>query len=181
MELNEAIRIQTERLILKPVQELNVDDINAHFTAELTKYMPFIPTGDRSDILFFVHQSQKQLQNNTDLVLAVHGLNKEFIGCCGIHNITPESAEVGLWIKKSMQGFGFGTEIIKSLIEFIEINFKARFIIYPVDEDNTASRRIPEKLGFIIYKKYQKPKDKSSCLNIVEYRKYTQFNSKDRL
>lgn len=172
MELNAAIRIKTERLILKPVEEINVDDINESFNKELTKYMPFSPTGDRNDILSFVHQSQKELENNTDLVLAVHDLNNEFIGCCGIHNISSESAEVGLWVKKSMQGRGLGTEIIISLIEFIEINFTVKFIIYPVDEANTASRRIPEKLGFTAYKKYQKPKSPLVYLNIVEYRKY---------
>ncbi|MBT2620089.1 GNAT family N-acetyltransferase [Chryseobacterium sp. ISL-6] len=65
-----------------------------------------------------------------------------------------------------------GTEIIINLIEFLENNFTFKYIFYPVDEENIASKKIPEKLGFVPYKKYQKNKSASSFLNIVEYRKY---------
>lgn len=172
MRLHPAIQIQTRHLILRPVKELDVDPINESFTEELTKYMPFTPSGDRNDILSFVLQSQKELEDNTDLVLAVHDLNDQFIGCCGIHNINPESAEVGLWIKKSRQGCGLGTEIIISLIDFIERNFTVKCIIYPVDKENTASRKIPEKLSFTAYRSYQKAKGPLMYLNIIEYRKH---------
>lgn len=98
--------------------------------------------------------------------------NNQFIGCCGIHNITAESAELGLWLKKSVQGIGLGTEIIINLIEFLENNFVFKYILYPVDEENIASKKIPEKLGFVPYKKYLKNKNTSSFLHIIEYRKY---------
>lgn len=172
MKLNTNIRIKTDRLILKPVEDLYIDDINEFFTAEVTKYMPFNPTGDRNDVLNFVNSSKESLLKNTDLVMAVLDLNEKFIGCCGIHNISGESIELGLWLRKDRQGMGLGTEIITSLIEFLENNFTFQYIFYPVDEENIASRRIPEKLGFSPYKKYQKNKGTSSYLNIIEYRKY---------
>jgi RimJ/RimL family protein N-acetyltransferase len=65
-----------------------------------------------------------------------------------------------------------GTEIITSLLQFLEKNFTFKYIVYPVDEENSASKKIPEKLGFIPAKKYKKYKDPSTDLNIVEYRKY---------
>jgi len=172
MKLNTNIRIKTDRLILKPVEDLYIDDINECFTAEVTKYMPYNPTGDRNDVLNFVNSSKESLLKNTDLVMAVLDLNEKFIGCCGIHNISAESIEFGLWLRKDRQGMGLGTEIITSLIKFSESNFTFQYILYPVDEANIASRRIPEKLGFSPYKKYQKNKGTSSYLNIIEYRKY---------
>jgi RimJ/RimL family protein N-acetyltransferase len=172
MRLNTNIRIKTDRLILKPIEVSYINDINEYFNAEITKYMPFNPTGDRNDILSFVQESKKGLEKNTDLVMVVLDVNNQFVGCCGIHNITSESVELGLWIKKSMQGIGLGTEIIINLIEFLENNFTLKYIFYPVDEENIASKKIPEKLGFVPYKKYQKNKSTSSFLNIVEYRKY---------
>lgn len=172
MRLNTNIRIKTDRLILKPIEVSYINDINEYFNAEITKYMPFNPTGDRNDILSFVQESKKGLEKNTDLVMVVLDLNNQFVGCCGIHNITSESVELGLWIKKSMQGIGLGTEIIINLIEFLENNFTLKYIFYPVDEENIASKKIPEKLGFVPYKKYQKNKSTSSFLNIIEYRKY---------
>lgn len=172
MKLNKDIRIKTDRLLLRPVEELYVDDINKCFTAEVTKYMPFNPEGDRNDILRFVEESKRTLSKNTDLVMVVLDSSNNFMGCCGIHDITEESVELGLWLKETAQGIGLGTEIIKGLIEFLENNFIFKYILYPVDQDNTASRKIPEKLGFSPYKKYQKNKNGSSFLNIIEYRKY---------
>lgn len=170
--LNKDIRINTDRLLLQPVEELHIDDINTYFTAEITRYMPFNPEGDRNDILSFVEESKKSLSKNTDLVMVVHDSNNNFMGCCGIHNITEESVELVLWLKKSAQGIGLGTEIVMSLIEFLENNFTFKYILYPVDQENIASRKIPKKLGFIPYQKYHKNKSPSSLLHIIEYRKY---------
>ena len=172
MILHKNITIKTGHLILQPVDDLYIDDILQHFTSEITRYMPFNPKGNRNEIISFVNESKRTLLENTDLVMVVLDLNKNFIGCCGIHNITEESIELGLWLKKSAHGKGFGTEIIKNLIHFAEDNFTFRYILYPVDQDNIASRKIPEKFDFSPFKKYKKEKDSITDLNIVEYRKY---------
>lgn len=172
MILHADIKIKTERLTLLPVEDSYIDDILEHFTKEVTQYMPFNPEGDREEIINFVNQSKRTLLQNTDLVLVALDSHGAFTGCCGIHNITEESIELGLWLKKSSQGKGFGTEIITKLIDFLENNFTFKYIFYPVDEDNIASKRIPEKLGFIPAKKYKKSKDAANDLTIIEYRKY---------
>nr|WP_315032785.1 GNAT family N-acetyltransferase [uncultured Chryseobacterium sp.] len=172
MILHPDIKIKTRRLILQPVDDSYIDDIFEHFTKEVTRYMPFSPQGNRKDIVNFVDESKRTLSQNTDLVMVAIDSNDNFIGCCGIHNITAESIELGLWLKKETQGKGLGTEIIKSLIEFLENNFTFKYILYPVDEENIASKKIPEKLGFIPVKEYTKSKDSSTDLHIVEFRKY---------
>ncbi|CAI8919156.1 GNAT family N-acetyltransferase [Chryseobacterium sp. IT-36CA2] len=172
MILSSNIEIKTEHLTLQPVELIHIDDIFEHFTQEVTRYMPFNPQGNRQDIINFVNESKRTLLQNTDLVMVALDTNGDFTGCCGIHNITEESVELGLWLKKNSQGKGFGTEIITALLKFLEINFTFKYIVYPVDEENTASRKIPEKLGFIPAKKYQKHKNHLTDLNIVEYRKY---------
>lgn len=172
MILSPTIEIKTKRLVLRPVKDLYIDDILEHFTTEVTRYMPFDPQGSRQDIITFVNESKRTLVQNTDLVMVALNSDGDFAGCCGIHNITKESVELGLWLKKSSQGKGLGTEIIKALIEFLEKNFTFKYILYPVDEENIASRKIPEKLGFIPAKKYKKNKNHHIDLNIVEYRKY---------
>ncbi|MFZ4931333.1 GNAT family N-acetyltransferase [Chryseobacterium sp. Mn2064] len=172
MILHPTIKIETEHLTLQPVEESNIDDILEHFTTTVTRYMPFNPQGDRKDIIRFVEESKRTLLQNTDLVMVALDSNEEFIGCCGIHNITKESAELGLWLKESSQGKGLGTEMIAALIGFLENNFTLQYIVYPVDEDNIASRKIPEKLGFIPAKKYKKYKNPVTNLTILEYRKY---------
>ncbi|MDN3694891.1 GNAT family N-acetyltransferase [Chryseobacterium tructae] len=172
MILHPDIKISTQHLTLQPVDDSYIDDIVEHFTKEVTRYMPFNPQGDKKEIENFVQTSKENLLQNTDLVMVVLDSNRDFIGCCGIHNITEESIEVGLWLKENSQGKGLGTEIITTLIEFLENNFTFKYIMYPVDEENIASKKIPEKLGFIPAKKYKKFKDPVTDLTIIEYRKY---------
>jgi len=88
-----------------------------------------------------------------------------------VSNQAPQK-EPGPWIKKEMRGIGLGKEIITHLIHLLEKNFTFQYILYPVDEEKTAGRKIPEKLGFVPYQKYLKNKGDSSLLNIVEHRKF---------
>lgn len=172
MELNSSLLIKTNRIILKPIHEKYIDDIYISFTPEVTKYMPFNPSGNKNDIIKFVEDSKRNLMDKTEVVFVILDMEENFIGCCGIHNINPESVEVGLWLKEDFQSQGFGTEVVVSLMHFVEQNFKINYIIYPVDKENIRSRKIPEKLGFSAFKTYTKRKNDLVNLSIIEYRKY---------
>lgn len=167
------MKIETKRLNMVPVSDQYMSDIIREFTPEITKYMPYIPTGELVETQQFLDKAKLGLLNGTDIVLAVLDVESlEFLGCCGIHDISEESMELGLWLKAGRHGQGLGTEIIEGLISFIEKNLKFNYLIYPVDKDNLASRKIPEKLGFSVFSEYTKPKAETGFLNIIEYRKY---------
>ena len=172
MECGSNIVINTNRLILEPIDEKYIDDINTNFTPEITISMPYNPNRDRKEIVNFVESAKKNLIQKTDIVFVVLNLKREFIGCCGIHNINKESVELGLWLRKESQSLGLGTEIINALIDFIEQNFKLNYIIYPVDKKNYRSVKIPEKFGFIPFRTYKQKKNDTTDLCITEFRKY---------
>lgn len=177
MQLNSKIRINTERLVLKPISEEFIPEVNQYFTTDITVYMPYDPDGNKQDTINFVQSSIKNLRNQTEIVFVILDKNTQnFIGCCGIHNINPESVEIGLWLKKDSQSKGIGKETVTSLLHFIEANFYVDYTIYPVDEENIRSRKIPQGLGFEEFKRYLKPKNDIKNLNIIEYRKY--YNKK---
>jgi len=177
MQLDSTIKINTERLILKPISEEFISEVNQYFTTEITVYMPYDPDGNKQDTINFIQSSIDNLKNQTEIVFVIlNNSNKEFIGCCGIHNINSESVKIGLWIKKDSQSKGFGKETVTNLLHFIEANFNIDYIIYPVDEENIRSRKIPEGLGFEEFNRYLKPKNDVKNLNIIEYRKY--YNTK---
>lgn len=167
------MRIETNRLNLIPVSDKYKDEILREFTPQITRYMPYTPRGDEGEVQDFLDKAKLGLINGTDFVFAsIDKDNGIFLGCCGIHNITEDSIELGIWLKVDVHGQGYGTEIIEGLIKFIEENLKFNYLAYPVDEQNLPSRRIPEKLGFSVFGAYKKPKDETTFLNIVEYRKY---------
>lgn len=173
MELNSEISIKTNRLTLEPISKKYINNINKSFTSEITTFMPYDPDGSIEDTISFVITSMHNLKLQKEIVFVVlDKTTQDFIGCCGIHNINTDSVEIGLWIKKDAQSKGLGTEIVTSLVKFIEDNLAINFIIYPVDEQNIRSKKIPEKLGFKEFERYTKPKNKTLVLNTIEYRKY---------
>ncbi len=68
------------------------------------------------------------------------------------------SPEVGLWLKESAHGQGFGTEVVAALIQWGHATLGKESFIYPVAVQNTTSRRIAEKLGGEIIATRQNPK-----------------------
>lgn len=172
MELHPDIIIKTDRLLLEPVHEKYIEDIFINFTSEVTFYMPHNPEGNKENVINFVQQSKKGFLEKKEIVFAILDVKKEFLGCCGIHHMDSKKIEIGLWLKTEAQNKGFGTETVSSLVHFIEKNLRFDYLIYPVDKDNTRSRKIAEKAGFIPFLNYTKRKTDLIDLNIVEYRKY---------
>ncbi|MEP6616262.1 MAG: GNAT family N-acetyltransferase [Ginsengibacter sp.] len=171
-KLNAHTKIITARLCLKTVSEQYKFDICKEFTPGVTRYMPFLPVGDIRDTETFIERSQQELIQGTAIHFCiVEKTSGDFLGCCGLHDIDKKEVEIGLWLKKSAHGQGYGTETVKALIDLVEKNFVVNYIYYPVDVSNTQSRRIPEKLGFAEEKFYDKKKSETDILHIVEYRK----------
>jgi RimJ/RimL family protein N-acetyltransferase len=60
---------------------------------------------------------------------------------------TAASPEVGLWLKESAHGQGFGREIVAAVAEWGHTALGKESFIYPVAVQNAASRRIAEFLN----------------------------------
>ena len=165
-------KIYTERLILTTNIGAYKFDICREFTPEITTYMPFDPTGDIRVTEDFVVQSDRELEEGSAIHFCI--LDKKsniFLGICALHDTQTKNVELGLWLKKSVHGMGFGTQTVTTLIEFAKKEINPDCLIYPVDRDNIASRKIPEKLGFTVFKTYEKKKNESVNLNLIEFRK----------
>ena len=86
--------------------------------------------------------------------------------------------ELGIWIKKSAHGNGYGKEAMVALKKWADKNLKYDYILYPVAQDNLASRKIPEFLGGKIEHEYDEETQNGVTLHFIEYRIYpNQLNS----
>lgn len=131
-----------------------------------------MPVGNIHDTEEFIARSSQELASGKGIQFCI--LKKdtnEFLGCGGIDRTDTPTPEIGLWLKKDAQRNGYGTEVVQALITLAEKNLEIEYILYPVDRDNHASRRIPEKLGFVQAGTYPKKKSETHTLTIVEYRK----------
>ena len=77
------------------------------------------------------------------------------------------SPELGLWLKESAHRQGFGREVVALLIEWGHGTLGKKSFIYPVARQNTASRRIAEKLHGEIIGNRKNPKYDSVVYRIT--------------
>ena len=171
------IRLKSERLILRPLQLNDVNDILVNFTGEITCYMYPSAPKSQQDIRNYVILSRSQMFKQTDLIMAItkNNMSNEFLGVGAIHSTNSNNPELGIWLKKSAHGNKYGVEAIKLLKEWAEINLSYKYLKYPVAKDNIASRKIAEDLKGIIEDQYSKKRENGTILDEVEYRIYHNF------
>ena len=82
---------------------------------------------------------------------AITQRNGDLLGACGLH-IGPDQTELGLgyWIRSGKTGRGFASQAAAGLVESALSIGEVDSVGVAHDRANTASRRIPEKLGFTL-------------------------------
>lgn len=171
------VKIVTERLIIRPIDLVDLRPIAREFTDDITLYM--YPPAARStmDVAPFIADSLEGLSNNTNLQLVAVLREKpdKFVGCIGLHKLATSTPELGIWIAKVFHRQGLGLEAIEALCDWAASEIDCDYLRYPVDRANSASRRIPETLGGEIEDEYDKIIPDGRMLNIVEYRIYPEM------
>lgn len=162
--------IITDRLKLKSISELYIEDIFLSFTEAITTYMFPQPSGNIEDTKTFVKNARGGLENGTNLQLVIlNRQSNEFLGCCGLHNLDRSEPEIGIWIKKDAHGNGFGLEAVAGIFEWSKQHLKCRHLKYPVDRQNKSSRKIPEYFNGKVVKAYKLNNMLGRELDLLEY------------
>jgi RimJ/RimL family protein N-acetyltransferase len=61
--------------------------------------------------------------------------------------LNTSTPELGLWIKESARGKGYGKEMIAGLIKRLETHKQFDYILYRTHVDNVATKKIAESFG----------------------------------
>lgn len=167
-----TLQIETERLVLKPVNMDFAEDIFREFTPEITKFMDCKSDDKIEETYEFLERAMREGLAKTDLHLNVFNKeNQEFLGMIGLHDLNTSTPEIGIWFKKSAHGNKFGQEVAKNLKIWADEHLNYQNLIYPVDQRNVGSRKVAESLGGILQNKPIENKINKSGyqLEIVEY------------
>ncbi|WKA55033.1 GNAT family N-acetyltransferase [Planococcus shixiaomingii] len=149
--------IKTERLLLRMPLPGDGEKVNAaiHASAnELKPWMPFaqqLPTPQETEInLLEAHIQFLKRENLRYLIFAQD--TGEFIGSTGFHDIEWEvpKMEIGYWIATKWSGFGYMAEAVAALSKLALEGFSCKRLEIRCDAENSKSRAIPEKLGFVL-------------------------------
>ena len=165
--------IETPRLKLVPTSLQYAPEIFKEFTQEITTFMYPKPAKEIKETEAFINTSIKEMENGETLQVVILNKNTgEFFGHGGAKNLKTDTPELGIWIKKGAHGNKYGREAVTGLKQWVDENIKYKYVIYPADRRNIASRKIAESLGGILEDEYPKENASGNILDMVEYRIY---------
>lgn len=167
-----SLTIAGDRLRLVAISNEFERDIFNEFTSTITHYMFPSPASNIEEIRAFIAKSRLGMKNENDLnfIILIQGTG-EFLGCCSLHGEdNVRRPKLGIWIKQSAHGHGYGREAIHLLVNWACHNIDLDHFVYPVDRQNIASRKIPESLGGKIVAKSKMETPSGKILDTVIYR-----------
>jgi RimJ/RimL family protein N-acetyltransferase len=140
------LEIATERLVLRPVAEADIDAIVAGIgDFEVSKMLARVPWPyGRGDALSFLAATREAGSRNLALTIADQG---GLVGGLGLTGLRSER-EFGYWLARPAWGKGYATEAGRAFLAYLFDEAGLDIVRSGVFHDNPASLRVQQKLGF---------------------------------
>lgn len=155
-----GIRLETERLILRPFLPSDLDDLNEYASVEGVGEMAGWKHHENKE------KSQEILDNfiREDKTFAIClKENNKVIGSLGVEKYGLEEAltefhsykgrEIGYVLSKAYWGQGIMPEAVKAVIDYLFVDLTLDFLTCGYYDFNNQSKRVQEKCGFKPYRK----------------------------
>lgn len=174
------IHFSSERLNRELLSIKYVEEIFKELTDEVTKYIRVPTPSDIQQEKDRIISSKEKYEQWTDINFVVTDKAGDFIWTAGILDLHTRTPEVGLRLKQSARGKGYGKEMIDTIIKRLEEYKDFDYIIYDAHVENIATRKIAERIWGVLQldadgkeKIFTEWKfDKSSSHSAVQYRIY---------
>lgn len=150
-------RIETDRLYMRPCMPGDGPDVFTAISESRKELKPWLPFARKEqsieEVEAGVRDSYAEFIKKTDIRLHVYLKETDkFIGSTGLHRIDWDvpKMEIGYWLHTEHTKNGYMIEAVKALAHFALHDLSCRRVEIRCDERNTASRMVPEKLGFML-------------------------------
>jgi RimJ/RimL family protein N-acetyltransferase len=146
--------LRTERLLLRPFDEGDRDDIYAlQSDAHVLRFWDSPPWTEPERADRFLASCRTMAEEGTAVRVAVTRLDDgTFLGWCTLHDWNPtfRSAKAGYCFAHASWGHGYATEATRALLTWAYDELDLNRVEASVDTRNPASGRVLEKLGFVL-------------------------------
>jgi RimJ/RimL family protein N-acetyltransferase len=147
-----SIKLRTERLTLRPIDESDADDLFAIFSdARVTRYLTHPAWTDIGSAHELVERTVAAVNADKYVYLGVERTSDgRLIGECLLFNLMLQSrrAEVGYTLAHEAWGKGYINETLIALLEFGFTQLELNRVEADIDPRNAASAKTLERLGF---------------------------------
>lgn len=117
----------------------------------LREWLPWLDfTTKLEDTKAFINNSLKRFPENESLSTVIL-FKGEIVGIAGYNEIngSNKTAYIGYWLGEGFQGNGIMTKVANALTEYAFAELKLNKVEIRAAVENTKSRSIPERLGFV--------------------------------
>lgn len=143
----DPLTIATSRLVLRPHQPVDVDDVLDYARDEqFGRYVPSVPFPyEREHAEAFVAEaSEADWSRDPHFAVALDG---RVIGGADLTVDEARTAALGYAIGRPWWGQGFGTEVARAAVDCAFSRYGVAVVWATADARNAASRRVLEKVG----------------------------------
>ncbi|KQS92947.1 GNAT family N-acetyltransferase [Chryseobacterium sp. Leaf394] len=148
------MKLETERLILKPIDETYVEDILKIRSNEITnKYVVRNTPKNNYDALQFILMIKERTVNNESFYFGISLKNQQnLVGTICLYNFTEDrkTAEVGYELLPEFHHQGFMSEALKAVVDFGFTYVHLQEIVAMTNKFNENSKSLLLKSGFIL-------------------------------
>ena len=149
-------RLETERLLLREVQQEDLDDIFDCWMQDedVSRYMWWKASNDKKDAEEFVAIELGNLEDERwNRWMIILKETNELIGTClGFYNDEEDHWDISYNLGKCYWGKGYVTEAMQEAMKYAVEHMGVKEIITTHAVENTASGHVLEKLGFVYEK-----------------------------
>jgi RimJ/RimL family protein N-acetyltransferase len=142
------VELRTERLLLRPFSEGDVDDVYAFANdPEWSRYLMNVPEEyTRSHAQELIDRNlSREWDTNPNLAIV---LDRRVVGTTGlVVNTEHHRAEIGYSLARAHWGKGFASEAVRALIDWAFPTYGLAKVFARADARNERSWRLMEKLG----------------------------------
>lgn len=145
-----SFEFRSERFLMRPPQSKDARQIaccvnDADMARNLARLpYPYAP----SDAEAWVTYADKARAQGCEYAFVITHQEAGVIGSVGFNRTVGDTWEIGYWVDKAVQGRGVATEAARALLAWGEAQFGVAKFVAGHFQDNPASGRVLEKLGF---------------------------------
>ncbi len=149
-------RVETDRLIIRPIADSDLDDFHRIAGQESVARMLVNLDHPLSRDAAGEWLRKRQFRGRLGFMVGIYGRDDRLLGSIGLGGI---STALVYFLSEECRGQGIGTEAVRSFLAYAKARFALQHIFAGVFTDNPASRHLLEKEGFQVTgeKPFQSP------------------------
>lgn len=144
--------ITTNRLLIRPIQMDDLNDIYEYASDSSINMMMFLPKETKEEtkefVLFAINEWEKDNPKDREYVILLNG---KIIGGINLEALNEKNKyEIGWIIHKNYRRNGYATESAKAIIEYAFKSLHANYIQAHCDINNIASKKVMNNTGMTL-------------------------------